>query len=90
MSRTRPRSRHDPQRRHRDGPGRPRVFASAGDSHSVAVLAALSANPGGATVAVIAGYPEPGSQRGAADTEPTAGTTRPRPPSQASDRLLWL
>ena len=37
---------------------RPRapVTAPAGDSPAAAVLAALSANPGGATVAVIAGH----------------------------------
>jgi hypothetical protein len=52
----RPRPARCPQRRRRrDDPGpRARLAPAAGDSPAVAALAALSAEPGGATVAIIA------------------------------------
>ena len=52
-----PRPQRGPQhRRHRDEPGSRARWPAAGDSPAAAVLAALSAEPAGATVAVIAGH----------------------------------
>jgi hypothetical protein len=88
-TRTPPRTR--PRRgRRRDGPGPPAIAPAAGNSPAVAVLAAPSAEPGGATAAVITAHAgisrRPRCQRGGHAQRRVTRHVSARPGSAAGRR----